>query len=182
MPGFGSVGKLYFLSLLVKYLGPGAQPGRVHFPPEIFKTLHSCFDNCRNFQRIKMKFYILIIFKISYWNFSLSCSLIISYKIYLETGYLIENLVIDWHSTTNMLELSTWQRWSDSGFLLSDPILFWKNDIRSRSESCFGWNHTIRIRKLSESVLWCTTYIFVLCLFRLMRQNSLMRQNNCRVI
>jgi len=57
-----------------------------------------------------MKFYILIIFKISYWNFSLSCSLIISYKIYLETGYLIENLVIDWHSTTNMLELSTWQR------------------------------------------------------------------------
>jgi len=28
-----------------------------------------------------------------------------------------------------------------------------------RSESCFGWNHTIRIRKLSESVLWCTPYI-----------------------
>jgi len=30
------------------------------------------------------------------------------------------------------------QRWSDSGFLLSDPILFLKNDIRIRSESCFG--------------------------------------------
>jgi len=32
-------------------------------PPEIFKTLHSNFDICRNFQRIKVKFYILIIFK-----------------------------------------------------------------------------------------------------------------------
>jgi len=60
----------------------------------------------------------------------------------------------------------------DSGFSLSDPILFVKNDIRIRSESCFGWNHTIRIRKLSESVLQCTTYIFVLCLFCLMRQNN----------
>jgi len=63
------------------------------------------------------------------------------------------------------------QRWSDSGFSLSDPILFLKNYIRIRSESCFGWNHTTCIRKLSESVLWCTTYIFVLCLFCLMRQN-----------
>ena len=34
--------------------------------PEIFKTLHSNFDICRNFQRIKMKFYILIILKKSY--------------------------------------------------------------------------------------------------------------------
>jgi len=32
----------------------------------------------------------------------------------------------------------TFQRWLDSGFLLSDPILFLKNDIRIRSESCFG--------------------------------------------
>jgi len=32
-------------------------------PPEIFKTLHSNFDICRNFQRIKMKFFILIVFK-----------------------------------------------------------------------------------------------------------------------
>jgi len=47
------------------------------FPPEIFKTLHSNFDICRNFQRKMMKFYILIIFKKSYWNLSLSCSLII---------------------------------------------------------------------------------------------------------
>jgi len=53
-----------------------------------------------------------------------------------------------------------YQRWSDSGFLLSDLILFLKNDIRIRSESCFGWNHTIRIRKLSEGVLRCITYIF----------------------
>jgi len=48
------------------------------YPSEIFKTLHSNFDNCGNFQRIKMKFYILIIFKKSHLNFSLSCSLIIS--------------------------------------------------------------------------------------------------------
>jgi len=41
-------------------------------PPEIFKTLHSNFDICRNFQRIKMKFYIIIMFKKSYWNFSSS--------------------------------------------------------------------------------------------------------------
>ena len=56
---------------------PGAQPGGGICPPNIFKTLHSNFDIYRNFQRIKMKFYILIIFKKSYWNFSLSCSLII---------------------------------------------------------------------------------------------------------
>ena len=30
------------------------------------------------------------------------------------------------------------QRWSDSGFLLSDPILFLKNDNRNLSESCFS--------------------------------------------
>jgi len=41
-------------------------------PPEIFKTVHSNFGICRNFQRITMKFYILIIFKKSYWNFSFS--------------------------------------------------------------------------------------------------------------
>ena len=41
-------------------------------PPEIFKTLHSSFDICSNFQRIKNKVYILIIFKKSYWNFSLT--------------------------------------------------------------------------------------------------------------
>jgi len=46
-------------------------------PPEIFKTLRSNFDICRNFQRIKMKLYILIILKKYDWNFSLSCSLII---------------------------------------------------------------------------------------------------------
>jgi len=53
----------------------------------------------------------------------------------------------------SMLTTSSNHRWSDSKFLLSDPILFLKNGIRIQSESCFGWNHTIRIWKLSESVL-----------------------------
>jgi len=61
---------------------------------------------------------------------------------------------------------------SFGSFLLSDPILFLKNDIHIQSESCFDWNHTIRIRKLSESVLCYTTHIFVLCLFCLVRQNN----------
>jgi len=59
-----------------------AQPGGWAFGAfallENFKTLHGNFDICRNFQRIKMKFYILTIFKKSYLNFSFSCSLIIS--------------------------------------------------------------------------------------------------------
>jgi len=59
------------------------------------------------------------------------------------------------------MRATAWQRWSDNGYSQSDPILFLKNDIRIRSESCFGKNHTIRLRKLSESVLWCTTCIFV---------------------
>jgi len=29
--------------------------------------------------------------------------------IYLETGYLIENFTNDWYSSTNMLEVSTWE-------------------------------------------------------------------------
>jgi len=29
------------------------------------------------------------------------------YKIYLETGYLMENFVNDWYSTTKILEVST---------------------------------------------------------------------------
>jgi len=41
-------------------------------PLEIYKTLHSIYDIWRNFRRIKMKLYTLIIFKKSYWNFSLS--------------------------------------------------------------------------------------------------------------
>jgi len=35
-------------------------------------------------------------------------------------------------------KLVTQQRWLDSGFLLSDPILFLKNDIHIQSQSCFG--------------------------------------------
>jgi len=69
------------------------------------------------------------------------------------------------NSLKTTIPCKRWQRWSDSGFVLSDPILFLKNDIHIRSKSCFGWKHTIRIQKLSESVLWCTTYISVLCLF-----------------
>jgi len=72
----------------------------------------------------------------------------------------------------SFLKSACQQRWSDSDFLLSDPILFLKNDIRIRSESFFAWSHTISVRKLSESVLWCTTYIFVLCLFCVTRQNN----------
>jgi len=33
------------------------------FDPQNFEALHSNFDFCRNFQRIKVKIYILIIFK-----------------------------------------------------------------------------------------------------------------------
>ena len=82
-------------------------------PPKIFKTLHSNFDICRNFQR-KMKFYILIIFKKSYLIFSLSCSLISLQESgnlieNHESGNLIENFVNDRYSTTNMLEVSTWE-------------------------------------------------------------------------
>jgi len=50
---------------LVGITRPGAKPGGAFAPPEIFKTLHGNFD-------IKMKSYILIIFKKSHWNFSLS--------------------------------------------------------------------------------------------------------------
>jgi len=38
------------------------QPGG-GIPPENFGTLHSNFNIYRNFQRMKMKFYILIMFK-----------------------------------------------------------------------------------------------------------------------
>jgi len=48
-----------------------------------------------------MKFYVLVIFKKSYLKSP--------HKNYLETGYLIEYLVNDWYSTTNILQLSTWQ-------------------------------------------------------------------------
>jgi len=66
-------------NLLKMHATQARNQGRGHLPPpEIFKTLHSNFDICRNFQRIKMKFYILIIFMKSYWSFSLACSLIIS--------------------------------------------------------------------------------------------------------
>jgi len=40
-----------------------------HYPPGNFKTLHSNFDIYRNCQRIKMKFYILNIFKKFFFEF-----------------------------------------------------------------------------------------------------------------
>jgi len=80
-----SIEKLLYIRRAIK--GGGISP------PEIFKTLHSNFDICRNFQIIKLKYCILIIFKKSYSNFSLSYWLITvsPRKIYLETGDLIEN-------------------------------------------------------------------------------------------
>jgi len=89
-----------------QYRMPKHQGGKC--TPENFKTLHSNFDICRNFQTIKMKFYILIILRNLIWIFlCLACWLAPS-KIYLEACYLIENFVNDWYSTTNMLEVSTW--------------------------------------------------------------------------
>jgi len=78
-------------------LRPGAQPGGAFSSPVIFKTLHSNFDICRNTQIIKLKYCILInvkkvlfYFFLSYWLVAVS-----PYKVYLETGDLIENFVND---------------------------------------------------------------------------------------
>jgi len=73
---------------------PGAQPGGRAFgafpPPEIFKTFHSNFDIYRNFQRIKMKFYILTIFKKFYWNFSFFFVLLVNY---LLTRFILRQVI-----------------------------------------------------------------------------------------
>jgi len=51
-----------------------------HYPPGNFKTLHSNFDIYRNCQRIKMKFYILNIFKKFFLNlYQKFCCLIFKY-------------------------------------------------------------------------------------------------------
>jgi len=88
----------------------GAQPrGNLGIcpQPENFKTLPGNFDICRNCQRTKMEFCILIIFKKSLICIFLCPTGYLSpYKIYLDTGHLIENFVNDWYLTTNMLELS----------------------------------------------------------------------------
>jgi len=70
-----------------------------HSPLENFKTLHSNFDICRNFQRIKMKFYTLIIFRkaLSEFFFVLLVN-------YLLTRFFVNNWHVD--LPTNMLELS----------------------------------------------------------------------------
>ena len=80
------------------------------------------------------------------------------WKNWIRTG---SGYLFDFHYEISLRVLQEWryqkwswyQRWSDSRFLLSDPILFLKNDICIQSEFCFGLNHTICIRYLSESVL-----------------------------
>ena len=70
----------------------------------------------------------------------------------------LQQIMFDWRQNRPSTVFTSWgktdttvlQRWLDSAFLLSYPNLFLKSDIRIRSESCFGWNHTVRIRKLSE--------------------------------
>jgi len=53
--------KLFCLLRHKQYCSAGDAFG-AFAPPENFKTLHCNLDICWNFQRIKMKFYILIIF------------------------------------------------------------------------------------------------------------------------
>ena len=76
---------------------PGAQPGEAFgafAPPEIFKTLHSNSDIYRNFQIIKLKFCILIIFKKSLtWNFL--------YLTYLLTRYILRQII--WSKISYMI-------------------------------------------------------------------------------
>ena len=75
------------------------------------------------------------------------------------------------------ISLCTNQRWLDSGILLSDPILFLKNDIRIWSKSLlwlksyYPHPKTIRDCIMMHSI----GYIFVLCLFCLFRQNNCWR-------
>jgi len=46
---------------------------------------------------MKVKFYIQVISKNLIWIFLSSTGYFSPYKIYLETGHLIENFVNDWH-------------------------------------------------------------------------------------
>jgi len=55
---------------------------------------------------MKMKFYILIILRSLIGIFHCPIGKLSPYKIYLETGYLIENFVNDWYLSTNILEVS----------------------------------------------------------------------------
>jgi len=54
----------------------GAQPGGHlgHLPPPKFSKHSIAILTFVDFKNIKMKLYILIILKKTYWNFSLSCS------------------------------------------------------------------------------------------------------------
>jgi len=70
---------------------PGAQPGEGKCPPhEIFKTLHSNFDICRNFQTMKLKFCILIIFKESFTVLEFFFVLLVNY---LLSGYILRQAI-----------------------------------------------------------------------------------------
>jgi len=63
------------------------------------------------------------------------------------------------NTTIESLELTIiWQRWADIDFFAIRSYPVFKKGIRIQSDSCFDWNHAMRIRKLSESALWCTTY------------------------
>jgi len=55
-------------------------------PPEIFEILYSNFDICRNFQMIKLKFCILIIFKKSLTGIFLCLT-------YLLTRYILRDAI-----------------------------------------------------------------------------------------
>jgi len=89
----------------------GAQPwGGGICPPEIFKILHSNFDICRNFQRIKMKFYIPSFLRSLLGIFLCPTGKLSPYKIYLETGHLIENFVNDWFNHKYAGNVKTWER------------------------------------------------------------------------
>ena len=95
---------VYFVSTMVNllckqnafvwYYGRRATRGGIRriFPFEIFKTFHSNFDICRNFQIIKMKFCILIILQTNFISIFLCPTRWLSpYQIYLEICHLIEN-------------------------------------------------------------------------------------------
>ena len=56
-----------------------------------------------------MKFCILIIFKEILLEFFFVMLANHFLTRFIETGYLIENFENDWYSTTNMLEVSTWE-------------------------------------------------------------------------
>jgi len=75
------------------------------------------------------------------------------------TFVLVESHATAWLSAPDCKKPSVFD--TDTGVRMPEMIghfftirsyLFLKNDMRIRSESCFGWNQTSRIRKLSKTV------------------------------